>query len=267
MPKISIIIPALNEEKNLPRLLECLKDQTFKDFEIIIADAGSKDKTKAIALTYGAKVIPGGLPTVGRNIGAKTAQGEWLLFLDADILVAKKFLKNMIEEAEAENADVVSCGVIPLSDKVIDALLHDFVNAYISVTQYFYPHAPGACIMIKRTLHEKIKGFDESIRLAEDHNYVSRAKKNGKFKILKEPKIYVSVRRLDSDGRFNISAKYVMCEVYRVLLGEIRSDIFKYKFGEFDTKKKQFVKAKEIGGKIKKGLTKIKTALNKEINI
>lgn len=267
MPKISIIIPALNEEKTLPHLLECLKDQEFRDFEIIIADAGSTDKTKEIALTYGAKVIVGGLPAFGRNAGAKVALGQWLLFLDADILLAKKFLGSMLEEAEKEKTDAASCGVIPLSDKVIDALLHDFVNAYISVTQYFYPHAPGACIMIKKTLHEKIGGFDESIHLAEDHNYVSRAKKNGKFKILKEPKIYISVRRLDSDGRFNISAKYVMCEVYRMMLGEIRSDIFKYKFGQFDPKKKQFIKAKEIGGKIKKGLTKIKTALNTEIKL
>jgi hypothetical protein len=80
-------------------------------------------------------------------------------------------------------------------------------------------------------LHEKISGFDETLKLAEDHEYVKRASKFGHYQILKKPKIYVSVRRLEEDGRFNIAAKYVACEVYRALLGEIRTDLFRYKFG------------------------------------
>ena len=57
MPKISIVIPSLNEEKFLPILLESITKQTFKDFEVIIADAGSKDNTVEIAKKFGAKVV------------------------------------------------------------------------------------------------------------------------------------------------------------------------------------------------------------------
>ena len=255
MPKISIIIPALNEEKTLPDLFESLKDQEFTDYEVIIADAGSKDKTKAIAESYGARVVPGGLPAVGRNAGAKAASGEWLLFLDADVFISAKFLKFMMDEAREEKVDAASCGVIPLSDKLIDQVLHDVVNAYISVTQYFYPHAAGACILIRKSLHEKIGGYNESLKLAEDHEYISRAKKMSKFKILKKPKIYISVRRLESEGRLNIAAKYVACEVYRVLLGEIKTDIFKYKFGHYDNTLSQGTKIKN---QVKKFINKLK---------
>ncbi|MFA6526313.1 MAG: glycosyltransferase [Candidatus Buchananbacteria bacterium] len=243
MPKISVIIPALNEEKSLPFTLESIKEQDFKDFEIIIADAGSTDDTIAIAEKYGCKVVKGGMPAVGRNAGAKVANGEWLLFLDADVYLSDKFMSFLIEEADETSADIASCAVIPLSDKIIDQIMHATANAYINLTQYFYPHAPGFCIFVKRSLHEKIGGFDESLKLAEDHEYVKRAKEFGAYHILKKPKIYVSVRRMESDGRFNVAAKYVACEVYRALLGEIRTDLFKYKFGHHYDKIKNKIKS------------------------
>ncbi len=255
MPKVSIIIPALNEEKTLPDLFESLKDQEFKDYEMILSDAGSTDKTIEIAQSYGARVVAGGLPAVGRNAGAKAASGEWLLFLDADVFVSGKFLKFMMAEAEEEQVDAASCGVIPLSDKLIDQMLHEVANAYISVTQYFYPHAAGACILIKKSLHEKIGGYNETLKLAEDHEYITRAKKMGKFKILKKPKVYISVRRLEAEGRLNIAAKYVACEVYRVLLGEIKTDIFKYKFGHHYAKLPKGVKIQSM---IKEFIDKLK---------
>lgn len=231
MPKISIIIPALNEAKSLPYTLESIKEQDFQDFEIIIADAGSTDGTPAIAEKYGCQVVAGGMPAVGRNAGAKAASGEWLLFLDADVYLSDKFLSFLAEEAAEMAADIASCAIIPLSDKIIDQIMHATANAYINLTQYFYPHAPGFCIFVKKSLHDRLGGFDESLKLAEDHEYVKRAKEFGRYKILKKPKIYVSVRRMESDGRFNVAAKYVACEVYRALLGEIRTDLFKYKFG------------------------------------
>lgn len=242
MPKISVIIPTLNEAKSLPFTLESIKAQEFKDIEIIISDAGSIDGTQEIAEKYGAKVVKGGMPAVGRNAGAKAAAGEWLLFLDADVYLSDKFLTFLIEEAEEEKASIASCAVIPLSDKIIDQIMHGVANAYINLTQYFYPHAPGFCILVKKSLHEKINGFDESLKLAEDHEYVKRAKEFGEYKILKKPKIYVSVRRMESDGRFNVAAKYVACEVYRAILGEIRTDLFKYKFGHHYDKIKDKIK-------------------------
>lgn len=237
MPKVSIIIPALNEARSLRALLRSIATQSFKDFEVVLADAGSTDETAAIAKEFGVRVVTGGLPSVGRNAGAVAAQGEYLLFLDADVILGRHFLREMVTEFEAKKVDVASCGIVPLSDKLVDVILHGVANAYISVTQYFYPHAPGFCILIKKSLHEQINGFDTALTLAEDHDYVKRARELGKFRILKTPKIFVSVRRFESDGRLNVSAKYVLCEMYRMMLGEVKTNAFKYKFGHHKVEK------------------------------
>ena len=77
---ISIIIPTLNEARFLPKLLESIKKQTFTDYEVIVADAGSKDKTLEIAKKYGARIVKGGFPAEGRNAGARAAKGDFLFF-------------------------------------------------------------------------------------------------------------------------------------------------------------------------------------------
>ena len=93
-PSISIIIPTLNEEKYIERCLKSLKNQSFRNFEIIVSDSYSTDDTVKIAKKYGAKVVltkkTG--PAAGRNEGARKAKGSILVFLDADTFVTKKFL-------------------------------------------------------------------------------------------------------------------------------------------------------------------------------
>ena len=91
---LSIIIPTLNEEKYLPLLLKSIKEQNVKDYEIIISDAQSTDKTLDIAKKNNCKIVLGGLPGKARNEGAKVAKGNLLLFLDADVLLGPNFLKN-----------------------------------------------------------------------------------------------------------------------------------------------------------------------------
>jgi len=232
-PKLSIVIPTLNEEYFLPFLLSSIKNQTYKNYEIIVADAGSTDKTLEITKEYNCKLTDGGLPGVGRNKGAKIAQGEYILFLDADVLLPENFLKNTLTEFEEKNLDIATCDIYPLSEKKIDKFLHSAVNSYFKTIQFFSPHAPGFCIFTKKEIHEKIKGFDEKILLAEDHDYVKRATKIGKFRILQSEKIPVSVRRLEKDGRLKIMLKYILCEAYILIKGPVTSDIFKYKFGGY----------------------------------
>jgi len=76
---LSIIIPTLNEEKNLSLLLSSLKEEKG-DWEIIIADAGSTDKTLKVAEDFGCIITEGGLPAEGRNKGALKARGDIFLF-------------------------------------------------------------------------------------------------------------------------------------------------------------------------------------------
>ena len=114
MPRISVVIPSLNEEKYLPILLESLKNQTFKDYEVIVADAGSKDQTIEIAKTYGAKVVAGGMPGPGRNRGAEAATGEFLFFFDSDVVLPTDFLEKAITEMDDLYIDLATCEFLPL---------------------------------------------------------------------------------------------------------------------------------------------------------
>lgn len=238
---LTIVIPTKNEEAFLPNLLTSIRLQTFQPDEVIIADAGSTDRTREIARSYGAKVVEGGLPGPGRNRGAAEAQSDIVLFLDADVeLRDPQFLEKAVGEMLENNFDLATCDVFPLTDDLIDHFMHKAYNTYARAWGSLYPHAPGFCMFVRRDMHEKIGGFDESVTFCEDHDYAHRIKKIGRFGFLTSTKIPVSIRRLDRDGRMNIAIKYMLAELHVALLGPIRDDRFNYSFGHgpSDQKKK-----------------------------
>jgi len=205
--RFSIIIPTLNEELLLPVLLDDLRAQTLRDFEIIVADAGSSDRTVEIARSLGAAIVPGGMPAVGRNRGAEHARGEFLLFLDADTRLDANFLEKASAELEERFLDLATCEVVPLSDSAFDLLLHEFSNLALKAAQFTEPHAPGFCIFISRRLFHRVGGFDESLKLAEDHDLVKRASGFRPLRVLASTEVRVSVRRLEKEGRIRLVSK------------------------------------------------------------
>ncbi|MFH1405340.1 MAG: glycosyltransferase [Patescibacteria group bacterium] len=229
---ISIVIPAKDEEYHLPNLLKSIRAQTLQPKEIIVADADSVDNTKQIAESFGAKVVKGGLISFGRNAGAKVAQSDVLLFLDADVeLRDPNFLENALGEFLERKLDLATCDVFPLSDEFIDHFLHKAYNIYVRSWGSLFPHAPGFCMLVNKDAHEKINGFDEEITFCEDHDYARRINEFGKFGFLKNTKIPVSIRRMDRDGRMNIAIKYMLAELHLAMLGPIKHKKFNYTFG------------------------------------
>lgn len=225
---ISIIIPAYNEEKYLPLLLKSIRNQTYKDYEIIVADAGSSDKTRQIARKYGCRIAKGGLPAAGRNNGAKAARGSILLFLDADVEFGGNFLKNAVNEFKKRELDIAGFYIHPIGNNAVDKIFFSIFNLWIFATQLFYPNASGSGILCRKWLHKKINGFDETIKLSEDMDYAKRCGKYGRFRIIKSAKSYIAMRRFDKEGRLNVGFKLLLSAFYRILFGEIRSDIFRY---------------------------------------
>ena len=234
--KLSIIIPSLNEEKNLPELLDSIKKQSFSDYEIILADAGSKDKTVSIAKKYGCKIVQGGLPAKGRNEGAKIAKGKLFLFLDADMVLHPSFLEKLIDQFEKKKLDVASCSIYP--NKKVDKIFHLSYNLWAKLLEDVVPHA-SEVILIKREVHKIIRGFDKDIKIAEDHSYARKAAKYGKFGFLLRTTAATSSRRFDRDGRAKTYLKFVLAGVYMFFLGDIKSDIFEYKFDHYSKKSKK----------------------------
>ncbi len=231
---LSIIIPTLNEEEYLPFLLESIKKQDFSDYEIIVADAGSKDATLKIAKKYGCVVVPGGLPAKGRNNGAKVAKGDVLFFIDADTVLPNDFFKKSLQEFNARNIDIASFCLRPFPEKKLSSFLMDtFYNKMIIALEDVLPHS-AVGILVKKNLFEKLHGYDETVQLAEDHDLVRRAvKKDGDSGIIRSTDILVSDRRWRKDGWVKTGVKYFLCELHMIFIGPVKSDIFKYKFNHY----------------------------------
>jgi len=242
--KLSIVIPTKNEELFLSKLLASIRAQSFDDYEIIVADAHSTDQTPAIAVSFGARVVEGGLPGPGRNRGAEVAQGEYLMFFDADVVLPHTdFLKDCVREMGERGLDIASCRVSPLEGNKADDFLHEVYNLYAIATEKVIPHAPGFCLFARSEAHGKIRGFDERVVFAEDHDYVQRASREGhSFGILRNHRIGVSVRRLEKEGRLKLALKYLYGELHMRLRGPFKDKMpFEYEFANFQEKKKEDV--------------------------
>ncbi len=233
---ISIIIPTLNEEKFLPILLESIKGQHFwEEYEIIVADAGSKDKTRKIANDYGCKIVGGGLPAKGRNEGAKIAKGNLLLFLDADGILPDKFLQKAQKEFRQRELGIASFCLKPQTTKRLVVFLMNILYNWTVLLSFekIIPHASSQAILVKKSIHEKIGGFDEEIKIGEDHIYARRARKFGRFGVLRSTKIISSLRRYRKDSLLKTYLKYILVETYMLLIGGVKKDFVKYKFDHY----------------------------------
>ena len=268
---LSIIIPALNEEKYLPLLLLSLakqqgeedksssfpselpkeakgkkktkssshfavaretKQQNFREeYEVIVADAGSTDKTIEIAKSFGCKVVKGGLPAKGRNEGAKVAKGDLFLFTDADnVFLPENFLNKLLTEFERKKLGVASFPICPNS-KRIDKILYGIYNNFVNLTQI--PYATNS-VLVKKEIFEKVGGgFDEEIKIGEDHYFAKQAAKFGKFGFVKTEPVLTSSRRFEKEGRLKTYLKYILAGIYMFFFGPIKKPIFKYKFGHY----------------------------------
>jgi len=227
---LSIVIPTLNEEKHLGFLLESIKSQDFDNYEIIVADAGSKDKTLKIAKDYNCRVVKGGVPAKGRNSGAKAAKGSLLLFLDADVVLKKNTLPRVLKEFKKKKLKLATFFLMPSSkEKTSKFLFTFFYNIPIFFLEKILPHAAMG-ILIEKKLFKKLGGFDERITLAEDHDLARRGRKLGKYGIIKSSQIYVSDRRFKKEGWLKTYSKYLLCEGHMIIIGPVKKDIFKYTF-------------------------------------
>ena len=114
---VSVIIPAYNIEDYIGRCLDSVLSQTYKNFEIIVVDDGSRDHTGEILDNYAKKdrrikVIHkenGGVSSA-RNKGIEAAEGDYIGFIDGDDLIESEMYKTLVDLLEEENADIAHCG-------------------------------------------------------------------------------------------------------------------------------------------------------------
>lgn len=235
---LSIIIPTLNEKKYLPFLLESLKNQEFKDCEIIVADNNSEDGTVEIAKSCGCKVVKGGLPAEGRNSGAKSAKGEIFFFLDADVALSENSLDSILAEFERRKLGSASFWLVPKTKNLLMKYgFYIFYNWPITVFQKILAHGAMG-ILVRREIFFKVGGIDEDIKIAEDMAFLRQTSKIDKFGILLSGRIFITLRRFEKDGYIITLLKYLACGLHMLFFGPVKQDIFKYRFGYSQKDKK-----------------------------
>lgn len=170
---ISVIIPALNEEKYLPRCLESLSGQSRKEhLEIIVVDGGSIDRTAEIAEEYAHKVIVKPSPVgVARNLGAKHAEGEILAFIDADTMACKSWTEEIARTFDSSaNAAGVTGPTLPYEGTELDKLAYHVATGWAQrlSLKIGRPHVAGFNCAYRRGPFWDAGGFDENRVLSED---------------------------------------------------------------------------------------------------
>jgi glycosyltransferase involved in cell wall biosynthesis len=233
MTTLSVIIPTLNEEKYLPGLLRDLCSQHWKNLEIIVSDGGSTDATIRIAQEFGAKVVTGQKrgPGYGRNLGAKEAQGQLLLFLDADVrLPGPDFLGQAVEEFEARGLAAAGFYGRAWDGKWIHHLIFRLGNLTSRLLKGIDPHVAGWAILVRREFHERVGGFEEAPIFREDHIYVSRIRHHGKVGFLRAGPVLASARRFVQYGTLRTLWVYLFTELARPF-GPVAYQRFSYTFG------------------------------------
>lgn len=164
MPKFSIVIPVYNVERYLKRTLDSVFNQTYQDFEVIVVNDGCTDKSMNIAKKYKVKIIDNQRVGVSeaRNIGAKQASGEYLLFLDSDDYWDKELLEK-INKSLDNKPDLVRFQVRTVTDKneIIEYKEEEFkglngIDAFNKIVNFHFIESIW-CYAIKREFYEKEK--------------------------------------------------------------------------------------------------------------
>lgn len=236
-PFFSIVIPAFNEERLLPRLLEAISHQTFTDFEVILVDANSTDKTIEEATKFLKKFPLSIISTTernvsgSRNIGALKAKGEYLFFVDADNYILPTFLKEMRTVLE-KNYQMIIPAITPDSRNFYYKTAYETANLFVFFSQKIkLSFSTGGNIIIKKAAFDKLHGFDKTIFVGEDHDIVKRARKNGyRVIFVNNPKVIFSIRRLEKEGGAML-LKYLFSTIYIVFFGKITRKMYNYEMG------------------------------------
>jgi len=233
---LSIIIPALNEEHYLPRLLGSIANQDFNgNLEVIVVDGGSKDKTVILANGFKKQIKQLTVVTTSksishqRNTGANKAKYKYLMFLDADTYLPRNFLSKITKKINHKRNFVALPLILPIDGNIIDLFYVFLAYVVIFILSFIKPTLGGMCFVTTKENHEKIKGFNEKAIYAEDIDYGFRSVKNGaKYYLFLSSYLFASIRRRKQIGRTKLC--FIWFKWYLDTLKGVITDQAKYQY-------------------------------------
>jgi len=202
---ISVVIPAYNEEKNIEKCLKSLNKQTIsrQNFEIIVVDGHSTDKTVEIAKEFADKVIMQKTRWIAgaRNDGAHAAKHDIIACTDADCAVNESWLEEIEKSLSKKDVVAVFGPVVPPENRETFYAIYFYVtNKGLSVLNKLNMHlAYASSFAFKKQQFLEIGAFSD-ISMLEDYELCTRIKKKGKVKYNKKMKVRYDTRRFNKYG-------------------------------------------------------------------
>jgi glycosyltransferase involved in cell wall biosynthesis len=233
--KVSFIIPALNEEEQITSLIDNIKMLGNKfNYEIIVSDGHSSDKTADIAERMGAKVVKDNInmpKTIanGRNSGASIATGDIFIFCDADTVMKNPidFLYQIF--SVFENPDIIggapSLSIFPAETLLKDRIFHYFFNNIVRLSfRTKVPLCGGQCQVVRRESFLEVDGYNVNIVHGEDSDFFRRLRKIGKLHFFTNQVVYESPRRYRHYGYILLLIQGVYSLIYQHIF---KKNVFK----------------------------------------
>lgn len=217
--KVSIVIPAYNEESNIAKTISCALSQNYSDFEVIVVDNNSKDNTSSIAKSMGVKVILEKRQGVqwARECGRREASGLIIANLDADCLPDIDWLSNGVRYFDNKNVVLVtgpydyyeSTKFFRFFSLFFQRNIYSFFN-YILQKLNKGAVAIGGNILIRKEVLDSIGGYNTDIVFyGDDTDTAKRMSKKGIVVFDRKLIVKTSNRRLKSEGSIKISVVYI----------------------------------------------------------
>jgi glycosyltransferase involved in cell wall biosynthesis len=224
--RISVIVPTYNEEETIGKCLEALRNQTFKDYEIVVADGHSRDNTVEVAKKYADRILfdEGKGAAAARNLAVKTVDSEIVAFVDGDTTVPQNWVET-VDGAFKKGIVGVGGPLLPDGGGFLDKLIF-FVCADLvrRISSAFGSHQfSGANCAYSREAYLKVGGFREGLDMLDDIDLSMRIKNFGKEKF--EPKLYAatSIRRSRQKGHLKTVKKYLQGYLSLLSKGQVKN--------------------------------------------
>jgi len=208
------VIPAKNEAELLPRLLDSIARQDaagIRETTVYVADANSTDGTVELALNFrgriDVRVIAGGLPSAGRNAGARLATTPYVLFLDADMELADPTLvRRALELMQRKHLHCLTTNIWCREGRFMDQTLYIANNIAQQFSRLLKPFSTGMFMLFDRKRFEELGGFHEQALYAEDY-LLSKKVARRKFGIVRG-KALTTNRRFRKMGHIKIMGMF-----------------------------------------------------------
>lgn len=197
-PLISIIIPAHNEEAYLETTLAALNAQRYPNFEIIVVANGCTDATAEVARGKCHRLVVLSQKSLGvaRNLGARMAKGDLLIFLDADTLLEPRALRTVAHHFTRAHAAGTLKGR-PDCDRLAYRMIYFLKNF---THKAFLHHGSSGVIICWKNHFIQLGGFDEAMEVRENSHLIRRLKQFGSYRYISRTVATTSMRRYERRG-------------------------------------------------------------------